>query len=65
MPTKYLSPLEVLKFRDYAWKTYFSNPAYLKMIENTFGHEVAAHVLRMVEINLERDYDYVREVIES
>jgi len=65
MPTKYLSPIEVPKFRDYAWKIYFSNPAYLKAIENTFGQEVVNHIFKMLKTEIRRDYNYVRKIPES
>ena len=37
LPTNFLSPEEVLKFRDDAWNKYFSNPQYLKKVEKIFG----------------------------
>ena len=37
LPTKYISSAEVLQFRDDAWQTYFTNPAYLSLVEQKFG----------------------------
>jgi len=54
LPTKYLSAVEVLKFRDDAFKEYFSNPAYLDMIEKKFGLEVKKHILDMLTLSLKR-----------
>ena len=34
LPTDYLLPKEVLKFRDDAWNNYFSNPKYLQKLKN-------------------------------
>lgn len=44
LSTKYLSGAEVLKFRDEAFEEYYHNPAYLKMIEEKFGHETVEHI---------------------
>ena len=56
LPTKYLQPMEVLKFRDYAWNCYFNNPKYLKLIEERFGKEVLEHILFMTSKTLKRNY---------
>ena len=52
--TKYLSPAEVLRFRDEAFQNYHSRPAYLRMIEAKFGEETKAHILRMLQTPLKR-----------
>ena len=57
LPTKYLSSMEVLKYRDYAWKCYFENPKYHKMIEDKFGKEVLEHVYYMTSKKLKRNYE--------
>lgn len=59
LPTKELSPIEVLKFRDYAWKCYFENPKYHKMIEEKFGKKVLKHIEYMTSKELYRDYRYI------
>ncbi len=56
LPTNYLSGAEVLRFRDQAFNTYFSNPAYLAMIEEKFGAETAEHIREMASHKLERNY---------
>ncbi len=54
LPTKHLSSSEVLKFRDQAWKTYFTNPDYLKLVESSFGVQQRKNVEDMAKINLRR-----------
>ena len=52
--TKHLSAAEVLKFRDEAWTTYFSNPIYLQMIEKKFGASQRENIEDMARIKLKR-----------
>jgi radical SAM superfamily enzyme YgiQ (UPF0313 family) len=52
--TKHLSSAEVLKFRDEAWATYFSNPAYLSLVEKRFGADQKKSVQEMAAIKLKR-----------
>ena len=54
LPTKYIDAREVLKFRDDAFHTYYSNPVYLKSIEKKFGKEVRLHVEQMSSTRLKR-----------
>lgn len=54
LPTKYLSSAEVLKFRDEAWQKYFSNPAYLDLVERKFGQQERKNVEDMASIKLKR-----------
>ena len=54
LPTKHLSAAQVLKFRDEAWQTYFTNPAYLHLVENTFGPKQRQNVEVMASIRLKR-----------
>jgi len=56
LPTKYLSGVEVLRFRDLAFSTYFTNKRYLEMIHQTFGPEVVEHIKEMTSHKLERKY---------
>jgi len=65
LATKYLTPIEVLKFRDYAWKCYFENPKYHKMIKETFGNKVLEHIYYMISKKLFRDYDYIQKAIDE
>jgi radical SAM superfamily enzyme YgiQ (UPF0313 family) len=52
--TKYLSSAQVLKFRDEAWQTYFTNPQYLDVVEKRFGLQERKNVEHMATIKLKR-----------
>ncbi len=54
LPTKYVSAADVLRFRDEAWHTYFSNPDYLSLVERTFGVQERRNVEAMTQIKLRR-----------
>jgi len=54
LPTQQVSAAEVLRFRDDAFQTYFANPAYLSMLEQTFGPQVREHVQRITAGRLKR-----------
>lgn len=54
LPTKHLSAAEVLKFRDGAWQKYFTNPAYLDLVERRFGPQEKKNVEDMAGIPLKR-----------
>ena len=54
LPTKYLTNKQVLAFRDYFWKTYFSNPAYLELVEDKFGRPQRDNVVEMASFDLKR-----------
>tara|TARA_B100000609_G_C17216251_1_gene436857 strand:+ start:540 stop:2120 length:1581 start_codon:yes stop_codon:yes gene_type:complete len=54
LPTKHLSAAEVIKFRDDAWQKYFTNPAYLNLLESKFGKEQRKNVEDMSKIKLKR-----------
>ena len=56
LPTKYLSASSVLKFRDYAFQSYFSNPSYLDMIARKFGEDTVRHIRDMASVRLTRQY---------
>src|ERR1035438_1846803 len=40
LPTRYVAARDVLRFRDMAFQQYYTNPHYLKMVEQRFGAEV-------------------------
>lgn len=56
LATKYLTPGEVLSFRDYAFHAYFENPRYLNKIKNLFGLETVQHIKEMTKYKLERKH---------
>lgn len=47
LPTRHLSASEVIRFRDQAFQTYFSNPRYLEMVRTKFGVDTENHVREM------------------
>jgi radical SAM superfamily enzyme YgiQ (UPF0313 family) len=47
---------KVLSFRDRAFDTYFSSPAYLELMDRKFGPEVVEHLHFMASHKLERKY---------
>jgi radical SAM superfamily enzyme YgiQ (UPF0313 family) len=55
LPTRYLTAHEVLRFRDEAFYTYYTRPAYLEMVERRFGPEAVAQIRDMTRYRLERD----------
>jgi radical SAM superfamily enzyme YgiQ (UPF0313 family) len=56
VPTRHLSGEEVVRFRDEAFQTYFTSPAYLAMIERKFGLETVHHIQAMTRQPLDRWY---------
>jgi len=54
LPTKHLSAVEVLQFRDDSWHEIFSNPAYLKLVEDKFGPIQRKNVEDLTKIRLKR-----------
>ena len=54
LDTKYLSGSEVLKFRDNAWKKYFTSKKFLNMTEKKFGKENRENVEKLSKISLNR-----------
>ena len=56
LPTNHLSGKEVLRFRDHAFETYFTNPRYLEMVRHKFGPQVVEHIKDMTSNKLERKY---------
>lgn len=54
LPTKHLTSAEVLAFRDRAWQVYFTNPAYLDLVERRFGLQERKNIEDMSSIHLKR-----------
>jgi radical SAM superfamily enzyme YgiQ (UPF0313 family) len=54
LATKHVSAVDVLRFRDQAWQTYFRNPAYLDLVQRTFGEQQRRNVESMAEVRLKR-----------
>ena len=49
-----MSAAEVLRFRDEAWQTYFSNADYLALVERKFGVQERRNVEDMASLRLKR-----------
>jgi len=56
LPTKYMSGIEVLRFRDYAFNAYYQNADYLAKIHKVFGAGTAGHVRKMTSTALPRKW---------
>lgn len=56
LPTSYLSPQQVLQFRDTAFSKYYQNPEYLQSIQKKFGFQTVAHITEMSSRQLNRFY---------
>lgn len=54
MSTRYLTPAQVLKFRDEAFVEYNTNPAYQEMIRRRFGQATLDCILELLAIKLPR-----------
>jgi radical SAM superfamily enzyme YgiQ (UPF0313 family) len=54
LPTRHCSAAEVLRFRDEAWRKYFTRPDYLQLVETKFGREQRRNVEKMASIKLRR-----------
>lgn len=54
LPTKTLSAADVLRFRDYAHQTYYSNANYLSMIKKKFGDKAYEHLQAMNTYRIKR-----------
>ncbi len=54
LPTKYLSPAQVLKFRDEAWHTYWSNPNFHKLVLQRFGQEAVDTIKKQLTVKIKR-----------
>jgi radical SAM superfamily enzyme YgiQ (UPF0313 family) len=55
LPTRHLPAREVLRFRDEAFLTYYTDPRYFEMIGRRFGEGAVEHVRQMTGTRLERD----------
>jgi anaerobic magnesium-protoporphyrin IX monomethyl ester cyclase len=56
LPTLHLPSSEVLRFRDKAFQSYYTNPRYLDMVQAKFGPETVAHIKEMTAHTLKRKF---------
>jgi hypothetical protein len=54
LPTRHLTSADVLRFRDAAFQTYFSNSRYQLMMRERFRDETVAHINMMSQQRLSR-----------
>jgi anaerobic magnesium-protoporphyrin IX monomethyl ester cyclase len=54
LDTLYIDAAEVLRFRDMAFTKYFTNPAYLGMVDKKFGKKALEHIKGMTTFKLKR-----------
>jgi radical SAM superfamily enzyme YgiQ (UPF0313 family) len=54
LPTRHISAREVLRFRDEAFRRYFTDPGYLARAQSLFGRKVVDHIGRMVSMPVRR-----------
>tara|TARA_R110000824_G_scaffold400651_2_gene608695 strand:- start:6820 stop:8349 length:1530 start_codon:yes stop_codon:yes gene_type:complete len=54
LPTEYLEPHEILRFRDEAWHDYHTSEKFLDRIEERYGTIARNNILEMTKIKLKR-----------
>jgi anaerobic magnesium-protoporphyrin IX monomethyl ester cyclase len=54
LPTEYLQPAEILKFRDEAWHDYHTSEKFLERIQERYGTIAKDNILEMTKIKLKR-----------
>jgi anaerobic magnesium-protoporphyrin IX monomethyl ester cyclase len=55
LPTRYLSGMEVMNFRDHAFQVYYDDPEYLRMMIQKFGEETVQQIRQMTSHKLKRN----------
>ncbi len=56
LQTRYLSGSDVLRFRDKAFQTYYTNARYLDFLRKKFGEDTVQHIRQMTAHKLERKH---------
>ena len=56
LPTRHLPAGEVLRFRDQAFTTYFTDERYLSFVQKKFGSDTVSHIKEMTSHRLDRRY---------
>lgn len=54
LPTEFLSPAEILKFRDDAWLKYHSHTPFLNRVEKKYGAAARQNIENMTQVKLKR-----------
>ena len=56
MPSRYLSAVNVLRFRDNAFKEYFTTPEDIEMVREKFGSKAVEHIGEMLKHEIHRKF---------
>jgi len=56
LSTKYLTGEDILRFRDNAFREYFSRPRYLEVIKKKFGQKAVEHIQEMLKHKVRRKW---------
>jgi len=54
LPTEYLKPSEILRFRDEAWSKYHSHLPFLDKVEKKYGKAARTNIENMTKVKLKR-----------
>lgn len=54
LPTEYLTPAQILRFRDEAWSRYHSYPPFLEKVEKKYGQAARRNIEEMAKVKLKR-----------
>ena len=54
LPTEYLTPAEVLSYRDECFTRYHTYKPFLERIENKFGTRAKENIMKMASLRLKR-----------
>ena len=54
LPTRHLTPKQVLKFRDDAWTELATDERYLQLVESKFGKQARANIEEQAKLKLRR-----------
>jgi radical SAM superfamily enzyme YgiQ (UPF0313 family) len=54
LPTRHLTPAQILAFRDEAFRRYYRDPGYHAMLRRSFGDEASSFVSRILETEIRR-----------
>lgn len=54
LPTEYLSPAKILRFRDEAWLAYHKYPPFLAKVESKYGTAARRNIEEMTKVQLKR-----------
>jgi len=55
LPTKHLTPRQILEFRDNAFHKYHASPRFLKKVKDKYGNSAVNNIKEMTKIKLKRN----------